>query len=734
SQHFFRAILEHKWTLLAVTLLVSVPIITAIWTLVAPKYEAKAKVRVRPIIPRLVFRTDENGKIPLYEGYMKTQMSIIRSPAALQKVLDYPEVQGTDWYDQPDQFWRISPRSRLERLLSDLHVQRQRGTELINVSINTLERIDGAVIVNAVLDQYIEYFNSRSDEGINRLFKELVEQFDTLTKEIEHQEKIVGSLRKKLGTSDPEQLVAKRRVRLDETEAELSSRRRILATARWRQNELQKKLKIKDTPTDQPPEKLDLSPVYRGDPEWRRLHREVLFARHKLEVEGGQLGNAHPQKLALLKNVGFAEHLLRQHEALLDEQRQLNPAMAPSNVKGQLEAESWQVHLLTYAPHSLAQELRSSYAPRSLGQELGAVNWQVKLLGFEEKLLIEDIAKQRTTWEEAFENAEVFAKELQTLNQKRQLHEAVRIRLEQKSLERNVPGAIEILARAITPTAPTRDRRLILTILGLFAGLGAGVSSAFLRSRADPPIYQVDEVTLPTAVPFLGWLPQVPKRWNCSPLDNPLVNEGIRMVRTPLLRRIDAKQGNVVLVTSPGPGEGKTTIAVMLARSLAQCGRNVLLVDADMRNPGVSEKLGIYTKTGFMEALTDGADDDQLIVRTAVSRLSVLPAGPLDNEIDLERITNGAFSAAAARWRKKYDVVLLDSPPVLPVADARILAREADGTILVLWAERTRRADAIESIAYLDMAGGKMWGTVLVGTLRRRHYGYAHNYVYGGVR
>jgi capsular exopolysaccharide synthesis family protein len=217
-------------------------------------------------------------------------------------------------------------------------------------------------------------------------------------------------------------------------------------------------------------------------------------------------------------------------------------------------------------------------------------------------------------------------------------------------------------------------------------------------------------------------------------LDDPLLKEGIRMVRTPLLQQIDNQPGSIVLITSASPGDGKTTVAAMLARSLAWCGRNVLLVDADLRNPRVCQHLGIDAAGGFLEALTGQVDDSRLIVQTDTPRLSVLPGCHVEAGLDPELIANGAFSAAAARWRGKYDVILVDSPPVLPVADARILARHADGTILVTWAQRTRRADVVDALTYLASAGGRLLGTVFICSPRRGRHGYSSTYNRGAQR
>ena len=203
------------------------------------------------------------------------------------------------------------------------------------------------------------------------------------------------------------------------------------------------------------------------------------------------------------------------------------------------------------------------------------------------------------------------------------------------------------------------------------------------------------------------------------------------MVRTALLHRIDSQQGNIVQVTSAAPGHGKTTVAIMLARSLANCNKRVLLVDTDLRNPRIAKQLGINSHPGLVEALAGQADDSELIVELDTARLSIMTCGHVDNNVDPELIANGTFSEATKRWRNQFDVVLLDSPPVLPVADARILAHHADGTILVVWAERTRRADLAETLRYLTSAGGTLWGTILVGFPRRHSYPSTYSYGYG---
>ena len=118
---FVASILRYKWTLLLIFVLISAPMIFVVWTHVVPLYIAKAEVRIRPIIPRLVFQTDENGRIPFYGSFVNTQVSIMKSPTILQRVLDQQKVRDTQWYKNPV----LSPRQQLSGYTTTSHGKTQ---------------------------------------------------------------------------------------------------------------------------------------------------------------------------------------------------------------------------------------------------------------------------------------------------------------------------------------------------------------------------------------------------------------------------------------------------------------------------------------------------------------------------------------------------------------------------------------------------------------------------------
>jgi capsular exopolysaccharide synthesis family protein len=199
--------------------------------------------------------------------------------------------------------------------------------------------------------------------------------------------------------------------------------------------------------------------------------------------------------------------------------------------------------------------------------------------------------------------------------------------------------------------------------------------------------------------------------------------EYVRMVRTALLQRLEEGGGKVVQITSAGSGSGKTTLAVMLAESLARCGKKVLLVDADLRNPSIHERCDIAAEPGLLGVLKARVGDPEAIVKPGQSGISVLPIGKVSAEIDGELLANGVLAACLRRWCGQFDLVLLDSAPVLPVADARILSRLVDGTILVVREKHCHRAGVADALAQLGASGGALLGMVFVGSRLGGAYG-----------
>jgi capsular exopolysaccharide synthesis family protein len=711
------SILRFKWTILIVFVLVSAPIIAAVWTQIVPRYEARAEVRVRPIIPRLVFRTDDNGAIPFYDSFVNTQVSIIRSLTVLQRVLDQPEIQKTKWYTNPPESLmervRGSPVPAIERLRDGLSARPRPRTEIVDVSFVDPVAKEAKLIVDAVLQQYMKYIGEQSSATEDKLYRELTAQHNSLGNEIQSREKTCTDLCKSLGTDAPQELISSKRVRLDETQARLSELRNKIAALEWQMKQMGADSNDGSAAL---PNGMEKQPKYYEDAEWRRLDLGVKTIQH--QIANSIQGPNHPGRIRLTNDLKFAEELLRQREAQLGEQ--------------------WQERLKNVTARSMTAT--TANGPGS-AEGVMTAEYQLALAKHEEQLLQAELEKQQTEFKGLFEIAQSLEKENTELRHKRELYDAVRQRLDQKNVERNVPGSIEVSTLAYSPTRPANDRRIVFTIMALFAGLGLGGGAAFLRASRNQAIYAAKDMPQPMQAPFLGHIPSVrlkrlPGRLLSDEIEQNqvLLNESIRVLRTALLSRLNGQGSTTVLVTSADEGTGKSSSTILLGKSIAQAGKKVLIIDADLHKRTLSKRFSLLDMPGLIESLSDKTIDNLPLYPTKTPGLDIMPAGKRSNSDPVfEEIANGGFKTCIRRLFKQcsYDIILVDSPPILPVADAIILAGQVDGVIMVEREHVSRRTDVMAALTRLGATGGHLLGTVFVGSSDVEGYGYAHKYGHG---
>ena len=686
------ALTKHKWLLTVTFVLVAGGLLAAAWLLLAPQYRATAEIRVRPIIPRLVYRTDDNGQIPLYESFVNTQAAVVISPTVLQRVLEQPEVQATQWYQgkgvSPLTSVLAAHRTAMERLRAGLKVRPRGRTEIIDVFLVADRPHDAQVIVNAVIDQYIGYLQESSDRTSDVLYRQLLSQYRTLRDDIEAREKVIARLKKQFGANVPAELIANKRVRMEALEAELAEVRETLALRLWQASQWEAMF---ERQTTQPArDATSIHPQFAADPQWMEMFIACRNAEHTLRVESVHLGDEHPRMVELRERIRFTQDMLKAREQQLSNQWQagLDQPVLPG---GQGDA----------------------------GQTLEILQQYIAQLRFRKQLLAEELHEQRDDWARTLDNAEALDREQQTLQRKWELFVDVRRRKEEWEMERNVPGSIEVLTRAFAPSEPMRDLRILGTVGAVMMGLLSGAAMAFVKAGRDQTISEVEDLhNHPAIGTFLGHLPLLGRRRVTAPEQNERVRESIRMVRTVLAGHLGTTAGAHVLVTSAGRGEGKSTVAVLLARSFARCNRNVLLVDADIRTRGISRQFGLERHTGLIELLTADADESEMIIAGDERGLSILPAGTHGGALNPEVLSSGRLDAMMERWRRRYDLVMLDSPPVLDVADGRILSRHADGTILVVREDVTQHYDVTDALRSIQAAGGRPWGTIFIGARR----------------
>lgn len=273
---------------------------------------------------------------------------------------------------------------------------------------------------------------------------------------------------------------------------------------------------------------------------------------------------------------------------------------------------------------------------------------------------------------------------------------------------------------------PKPVRPLVSMVLGmaLAAGCVLGLGAALGAELVDPKVRSAGEVRRLWRLPVLGQLPYVPASQAprhapvgliCQTMPRSPSAESYRVIRANLdLSRRD-RDVRVVMVTGPLGGEGKSTVAVNLAVSLAQAGRRVLLIDADLRTPTLHKTFGLARGRGLVHLLRGLLPPDRVVQATSVKNLDVVASGP-EAPNPAELLSAPGLVEALARFREGYETVIIDAPALLPVADPSIVGAAADAIVLVLRVPATRRADAARAVEAVRGIGTPVLGVVLNGS------------------
>jgi polysaccharide biosynthesis transport protein len=279
----------------------------------------------------------------------------------------------------------------------------------------------------------------------------------------------------------------------------------------------------------------------------------------------------------------------------------------------------------------------------------------------------------------------------------------------------------------VTPSSPNIPRNLGI---GLLLGLLLGTGIAILRQLLDTKVRSEQDVRALTDTPILGvvafdqQVPRHPVILRDEPLAAP--SEAVRRLRTNLQFIDAANRPKSIVISSSIPGEGKSTMAINLAVSLADTGARVILVDADLRRPSIAEYAGIEGSVGLTTVLIGRADVEDVVQPLGNTTLDLLPAGQIPPNPS-ELLGSPAMAGLLDRLTTSYDTVLLDSPPLLPVTDAAVLSKLAGGALVVVGADRIHRPQLEETLGSLHTAGAHVLGIVLNKIDRREASTYSYD-------
>jgi capsular exopolysaccharide synthesis family protein len=274
-------------------------------------------------------------------------------------------------------------------------------------------------------------------------------------------------------------------------------------------------------------------------------------------------------------------------------------------------------------------------------------------------------------------------------------------------------------------------------VLGACVALGllAGAGLAWVRDQLSPKVRSAADVQTHLGLTTIGG---IPRRSTGNALyrarlvrESPesSVAEAFRGLRTRVRVRANSGRGTVIQVVSAREREGKTTVASNLALSFGQLGRKVVIVDADLRRGILHEVFDVPTSKGLTSILRDGMPADEAIQRSPLSEVDVLSRGP-DARNPAELLGQPEFEKVLELLRDRYDVVLLDTPPLLPVADATALAPNSDCVLLTVLCGRSALADTVRARDMLDAVGTRLLGVVLNAMPPGARTGFEFRYPY----
>jgi len=313
-------------------------------------------------------------------------------------------------------------------------------------------------------------------------------------------------------------------------------------------------------------------------------------------------------------------------------------------------------------------------------------------------------------------------------------------RLNQTSAQQGLHQAdSRLISRAIVqraPTSPRPNRTVTLwAILGLFVGSGL----VLLREMRHPGVRTASDLEDTTGTKVLGQIPRIPARSRINVLKylvdkpNSAAAEATRDLRTSLLLSNIDKTPRIIVSTSSIPGEGKTMLTLALARNMASLGKKVLAIEGDIRKRTFGKYFDLHGRPGLLSVLSGETPLDEAAMPIELVGADILP-GELSSANAADIFSSETFANLLKELRNIYDVIIIDTPPVLAVSDARVIGQSADAILYSVKWDSTSRAQVRDGLQMFETVNARVSGLVLtqVDVKKMSRYGYDSGYGYGG--
>jgi succinoglycan biosynthesis transport protein ExoP len=667
------------------------------WCLLPPnKYIAESLLLVEAEQPRLIAETKEYRPDPVTDR--QTQVALIKS-FVLSKVVSQPEVTALEVVKKKN-----APYEWLEQDL-----KAEFTGKILRLSLSTDNPVEATTLVKAITHTYLDEVANK--EKLQRLERNqsLEEHYDKLEKQLEAKRKLLRTLSSTVGLKDKQALSMQQRLAISRqsmAEEELlrtqSELKRAMAELKVLQNRKPKGEVLDPADPAVPSQDVDVEKAVLNDIAVQNCLQKEEALKTSLERNRRVVRNpGDPSTLAIRNELARVQ---KQRRALMDHLRSELRAGGGAQVEVRLQARS----------------------------SLAALEDQIEVMAGLERELQDEVSKYTGDTRKLDSQALEMESIHDEIKSAEEMAKLIGRELEVLKIELRAPDRVRLLKEAKAPLVMNASRQMKMTGMAAGGTFGAIILLiSFWEFRAQR-IGSLDEVVHGLGIKVVGTVPLMRARATAS-LPKPSSEreqiwqhqlvESVDATRIMLTHTARAGSHRIVLVTSAVGGEGKTSLASHLATSLARSGQRTLLIDGDLRRPMVHRLYDQPSGPGFCELLRGEVAANDIIRPTALINLSVITAGAYDEQA-LSVLAQPRSRNLFDELREQFDFIVMDSAPLLPVADTLLLSQHVDAALFSILRDVSQLPRIHAAHARMAALGVPILGAVLAGTNVDTHYRY----------